>query len=123
MMVYRRLVKFGLVGLVATGIHLGVLYAILRTSLLQTGPANVIAFVTAFLLSTTLQQQFTFADRLAGQLLKKRSVLLLFFVNACAAYLLGSLAKGGMIPLLALVPPVLNYTLLHLFSGHPRFKR
>jgi hypothetical protein len=83
----------------------------------------VIAFVTAFLLSTTLQQQFTFADRLAGQLLKKRSVLLLFSVNACAAYLLGSLAKGGMIPLLALVPPVLNYTLLHLFSGHPRFKR
>jgi putative flippase GtrA len=123
MMVYRRLVKFGLVGLVATAIHLGVLYAILRTSLLQTGPANVIAFVTAFLLSTTLQQQFTFADRLAGQFLKKRSVLLLFSVNAIAAYLLGSLAKGGLIPFLALVPPVLNYTLLHLLSGHPRFKR
>jgi putative flippase GtrA len=123
MIIYKRLLKFGLVGFVATGIHLGVLSVLLRAALLQTGLANVIAFVTAFLLSTTLQQQFTFADRLSGQSLKKRSVLLLFSANAIAAYLLGSLAKGAMIAFLALVPPVLNYTLLHLFSGHPSFKR
>lgn len=123
MTAFKRLLKFGLVGVMATGIHLGVLMVLLQSTLLSSGPANVVAFVTAFLLSTSLQQQFTFADRLGGQLLKKRSVLLLFSINASAAYLLGSLAKGPMIPLLALVPPVLNYSLLHIFSGHPRFKR
>lgn len=123
MTAFKRLLKFGLVGVMATGIHLGVLMILLQSTLLSSGPANVVAFVTAFLLSTSLQQQFTFADRLGGQLLKKRSVLLLFSINASAAYLLGSLAKGPMIPLLALVPPVLNYSLLHIFSGHPRFKR
>lgn len=123
MTAFQRLLKFGLVGVMATGIHLGVLMILLHRFLLSSGLANVVAFITAFLLSTSLQQQFTFADRLAGQLLKKRSVLLLFTINASAAYILGSLAKGPMIPLLALVPPVLNYSLLHLFSGHPGFKR
>ncbi|MFN9621471.1 MAG: GtrA family protein [Cyanobacteriota bacterium] len=118
-----RVVKFGLVGIVATGLHLGVLFLLLRLAHWSTAPANLVAFVTAFLLSTTLQQQFTFADRLAGQRLKKRSVLLLFSANALAAYGLGSLARGGLVPLLALVPPVLNYTLLHILSGHPGFKR
>lgn len=119
----KRLLKFGLVGVAATGIHLGVLFLLLRLAHLPTGPANLFAFVTAFLLSTTLQQQFTFADRLAGERLKKRSVLLLFAFNALAAYGLGSLARGILVPFLVFVPPVLNYTLLHLFSGHPRFKR
>lgn len=119
----KRVLKFGMVGMAATGVHLGVLFLLLRLAHLTTGPANLLAFVTAFLLSTSLQQHFTFADRLAGQMFKKRSVLLLFSVNALAAYGLGSLAKGNMVPFLALVPPVLNYTLLHILSGHPRFKR
>ncbi|MEB3316618.1 MAG: GtrA family protein [Cyanobacteriota bacterium] len=123
MTLYRRLAKFGLVGLMSTAIHFGVLSILVRLGLLPTGVANLMAFVTAFLVSTTLQQHFTFADRLAGQSLKKRSVLLLFSTNVVAAYVLGSLATGGMIPFLALVPAVLNYTLLHIFSGHPLFKR
>ena len=123
MTVYKRLAKFGFVGIVATAIHFGVLSLLLRLTFLQTGVANMMAFTTAFLLSTTLQQHFTFADRLAGQSLKKRSVLMLFSVNVIAAYLLGSLATGVMIPFLPLVPAVLNYTLLHIFSGHPLFKR
>ncbi|MFN9546002.1 MAG: GtrA family protein [Cyanobacteriota bacterium] len=120
---YLRFAKFGLVGVIATAVHLSILLALVHLSLLPKGPANVLAFVTAFLLSNTLQQQFTFSDRLAGQLLKKRSVLLLFIVNAVAAYFLASQAHGLMIYLLAFVPAILNYTLLHLFSGHSRFKR
>lgn len=119
----KRLVRFGLVGVLATLIHMGVLLFILHWTLLSTGPANVVAFVTAFACSTSLQQQFTFSDRLAGQGLKKRSVFILFLVNACAAYLLGSQARGQAILFLAFVPPVLNYSLLHFFSGHPLFKR
>jgi putative flippase GtrA len=119
----KRLLKFGLVGLVATGIHLGVLLVLIHASLLQTGVANVVAFITAFFVSNSLQQRFTFADRLDGQALKKRGVLLLFAVNSVAAYGLGTKASGSLIPLLALVPPVINYTLLHLLSGDPGWKR
>lgn len=123
MTIFRRLLKFGLVGAMATAVHLGVLLILLHLALLPTSFANVLAFVVAFLFSASLQQQFTFADRLEGQLLKKRSVLLLFGMNASAAYGLGSIAKGPLIPLLALVPPMINYSMLHFFSGHPSFKR
>ncbi len=123
MNIAKRLVKFGLVGVLATLIHLGVLLICLRLAVVQTGLANVWAFVTAFVVSTTLQQRYTFADRLDGQALKKRSVLILFLLNASLAYVLGSLTKGPLLLVLAFVPAVLNYSILHLFSGHPRFKR
>lgn len=117
------MVKFGMVGLLSTLIHLGVLLLCLRLNIVQTGLANVCAFVTAFVFSTTLQQRYTFADRFDGQSLKKRSVLVLFLLNATLAYLLGALTKGPLLLLLPFVPAVLNYTILHVFSGHPRFKR
>ena len=123
MSIYKRLFRYGLVGVMATGVHLTVLLILLRFVLLPTGSANVLAFIVAFLFSTTLQQQFTFADRLRGQSLKKRSVFLLFVINSFVAYGLGSQATGPLIPLLALVPPVINYSVLHFFSGHPSFKR
>lgn len=123
MIIAKRLVKFGLVGILATGIHLGILLFLSHYVLLPTAPANVLAFVCAFLCSNALQQHFTFADRFAGQFLKKRSVLMLFLVNAALAYGLGAQVKGAMIPFLSLVPPLLNYTILHFFSGHSRFKR
>ncbi len=119
----KRIVKFGMVGVLSTLIHLGVLLLCLRMNIVQTGLANVCAFVTAFVFSTTLQQRYTFADRFDGQSLKKRSVLVLFLLNATLAYLLGALTKGPSLLLLPFVPAVLNYTILHVFSGHPRFKR
>ncbi len=120
---FHRVFKFGLVGVLATLIHMGVLLFFLRFALVPTGWANVFAFFTAFAASTTLQQQFTFADRLAGQGLKKRTVFILFLVNACIAYGLGSLFRGPLLLLLALVPPLINYTMLHFFTGHSSFKR
>jgi putative flippase GtrA len=119
----HRVLKFSLVGVMATLVHMGVLLIFLRFNVVPTGWANVIAFVTAFAASTTFQQQFTFADRLAGQGLKKRTVLILFLVNAGIAYGLGSLIKGPFLLCLALVPALINYTMLHFFTGHPSFKR
>ncbi|MEB3334740.1 MAG: GtrA family protein [Cyanobacteriota bacterium] len=119
----KRLVRFGMVGVLATLIHLGMLLICLRLAVTQTGLANVCAFIVAFVVSTTLQQRYTFADRLDGQVLKKRSVLLLFLLNSIVAYLLGAQTKGPFLLLLAFVPAVVNYTILHFFSGHPSFKR
>jgi putative flippase GtrA len=119
----KRIFKFGIVGILSTAVHLASLLFFARLVGLPTASANLLAFGLAFLFSTTAQQRFTFVDRLQGQLLKKRSLIILFLVNALTAYGLGSWVKGQMIVFLAFVPPILNYTLLHFFSGHPRFKR
>lgn len=119
----RRVFKFGLVGIFSTAIHLGSLLLLSGWVGLTTAFSNLLAFLIAFLFSTTAQQRFTFVDRLDGQLLKKRSLFILFFVNSVTAYVLGTWVKGNLVFVLALVPPGLNYILLHFFSGHPAFKR
>lgn len=120
---FKRLSRFGVVGALATLLHTLALFTLVRLFKQPTGLANMFAFVVAFVASTTAQQTFTFNDRLAGQSLKKRSLTILFLVNACLAYILGALAKGPFLFLLAFIPPIINFTLLHFFSGHSSFKR
>jgi putative flippase GtrA len=119
----KRLSRYGAVGILATILHTSVLVALVRLAMLQTGLANLLAFVVAFVFSASAQQAFTFNDRLAGQTLKKRSLAILFAVNCLMAYVLGSLVRGPWIIFLALGPPFINYGLFYFFSGHPRFKR
>lgn len=119
----KRLSKFSAVGIVATGIHLLVLLSLVRLALLPQGMANLLAFVVAFFCSTVAQQSFTFNDRLAGQRLRRRSLAILFAVNSVLAYILGSQVKGTFFVVLAFVPAIVNFSLLHFFSGHPSFKR
>lgn len=123
MILIKRLSRFGIVGVIATAVHTLVLLCLVRLASIATGPANLLAFIVAFLFSTTAQQAFTFNDRLAGQSLKKRSVAILFLVNALIAYVLGTQVSGSSIYLLAFVPSIVNFSLLHFFSGHPNFKR
>lgn len=122
-MLLKRVCKFGVVGIVSTGIHLLVLISIIRLALLPQGLANLSAFVVAFLFSTTAQQSFTFQDRLAGQKLKTRSLLILFLVNSILAFALGSHIQKPFLLALAFVPSIVNFSLFHFFSGHPDFKR
>jgi putative flippase GtrA len=123
MILIKRLSRFGIVGVIATAVHTLVLLTLVRLASMPTGPSNLLAFVVAFLFSTSAQQAFTFNDRLAGQSLKKRSVAILFLVNAVIAYVLGTQVSGSLIYLLAFVPSIVNFSLLHFFSGHPNFKR
>lgn len=123
MILIKRLTRFGIVGIIATLIHATVLLLLIRLATAQTGVANLVAFVVAFLFSATAQQAITFKDRLAGQSLKKRSLGILFIVNCLFAYGFGSLVRGPFVMALVLVPPLINFTLLHFFSGHPDFKR
>lgn len=119
----KRISRFGITGIVSTGIHLLVLMSIIHLSLLPQGLANLSAFIVAFLFSTTAQQSFTFQDRLAGQKLKIRSLLILFLVNSIFALVLGSQIQKSLLVVLAFVPSIVNFSLYHFFSGHPYFKR
>ena len=119
----KRISKFGITGIVSTGIHLLVLMSIVRLSLLPQGLANLSAFIVAFLFSTTAQQSFTFHDRLAGQKLRVRSLLILFLINSILALALGSHIQRPFLVILVFVPSIVNFSLFHFFSGHPYFKR
>lgn len=118
-----RLIRFGAVGVVSTAVHALVLALLSGLLHWPVSPANLLAFVVAFLVSVTAQQRYTFSDRLQGSSLRHRSVLLLFGVNALAAYLAGLLARGGALAFLPLLPALINYLLLHGFSGDPRHRR
>lgn len=121
-MKHHRVARFGLVGVAATLLHAGVL-TLLKTGLqMATGPANLIGFLVAFGLSMYGQQRFTFQDRLQGQRMNGLGLGILFIINALAAWLLGSNARGGWIVVLPLLPAAINYGLLYCFSGHQRFK-
>jgi putative flippase GtrA len=118
----NRLTRFLSVGVIATLVHAGIL-ALLQTGLgLPRGEANLIGFVVAFIFSMAGQQRFTFNDRLQGKHLNAFGLLILFVVNATAAFGLGSLAKGGLVILLPLLPAVINYVLLYMFSGNSLFR-
>jgi putative flippase GtrA len=119
----KRISKFGVVGIVSTGIHLLVLMSVVHLALLPQGLANLSAFIVAFLFSTSAQQSFTFQDRLAGQKLKNRSLLILFIINSILAYALGSHIQKPFLVMLVFVPSIVNFSLYHFFSGHPDFKR
>ncbi len=119
----HRLARFGSVGLMATVVHASVL------ALLQAGfgrsraEANLIGFLVAFAVSLIGQQRFTFNDRLQGRRLNSLGVLILFLINAAAAFGLGQVVQGGFVVLLPLLPALINYCLLYIFSGSRIFTR
>jgi putative flippase GtrA len=117
----HRLARFGSVGVVATLVH-SVTLALLLGLGRSRAEANLIGFLVAFAVSISGQQRFTFNDRLQGQRLNGMGLLILFIINAAAAFALGSLARGGLVMLLPLLPALINYGLLYLFSGNPAFK-
>lgn len=117
----HRLARFASVGVVATVVHSGVLALLISTGLSRSA-ANLFAFLVAFGVSISCQQRFSFRDRLAGQRLNSLGLLILFLINAAAAFGLGSLAQGPLVLLLPLLPAAINYVLLHAFSGNPAFK-
>lgn len=88
-----RLIKFGIVGVIAAGVHLGSLYLLVHYAAIVPIIANMIAFAIAFCVSYPGQAKWTFADR---KLDHKKSVkrflsiqvLSNFIVNQSLFYLL-----------------------------------
>lgn len=120
-MARQRLARFGGVGVIATLVHSAVLI------LMQVGlgrsraEANLVGFLVAFVVSMSGQQRFTFQDRLQGRRLNSLGLLILFAINAGAAYGLGLIAHDGWVVVLPLLPAVINYGLLYLFCGSTTF--
>ena len=69
------------------------------------------------------QQRFTFNDRLQGQRINNVGLMILFLINALAALLLGHMAKAGWVVILPILPAVINYLLLYIFTGSTLFRR
>jgi hypothetical protein len=69
------------------------------------------------------QQRFTFNDRLQGQRINNFGLSILFLINASAALLLGHLAKAGWVVMLPILPAVINYLLLYVFTGSTLLRR
>lgn len=118
----HRIARFGAVGIVATAVHAAML-TMLKVGLhIGTGPANLIGFLVAFTVSMAGQQRFTFSDRLEGQRINNAGLTILFLINALAALLLGQWATAGWLWLLPILPAVINFVLLYVFSGSAIFR-
>lgn len=108
-------------GAVATLVHSGLLGTLQLAFDRPRQEANLIGFLVAFAVSMTGQQRFTFQDRLEGRRLNGLGLLILFLINAAAAFWLGMVAKGWMVLVLPLLPALINYILLYAFSGSRTF--
>jgi putative flippase GtrA len=118
----HRIARFGAVGIASTAVHAAILTTLKIGLQIGTGPANLVGFLAAFGVSMYGQQRFTFNDRLQGQRINTFGLTILFLINASAALLLGHLAKAGWVVLLPILPAVINYLLLYIFSGSSLFR-
>jgi putative flippase GtrA len=118
----HRIARFGAVGIASTAVHAAILTTLKIGLQIGTGPANLVGFLAAFGVSMYGQQRFTFNDRLQGQRINTFGLTILFLINASAALLLGHLAKAAWVVLLPILPAVINYLLLYMFSGSPLFR-
>ena len=118
----HRIARFGAVGIASTAVHAAILTTLKIGLQIGTGPANLLGFLAAFGVSMYGQQRFTFNDRLQGQRINTVGIAILFLINALAALLLGQIAKAGWVIMLPILPAVINYLLLYLFSGSAPFR-
>jgi putative flippase GtrA len=118
----HRIARFGAVGIASTAVHAAILTTLKIGLQIGTGPANLVGFLAAFGVSMYGQQRFTFNDRLQGQRINTVGLAILFLINALAALLLGQIAKAGWVIMLPILPAVINYLLLYLFSGSAPFR-
>jgi putative flippase GtrA len=118
----HRFARFGAVGIASTAVHAAILTTLKIGLQIGTGPANLVGFLAAFGVSMYGQQRFTFNDRLQGQRINTIGLAILFLINALAALLLGQIATAGWVVILPILPAVINYLLLYLFTGSAPFR-
>ena len=106
-----RLLRFGVTGLIATGIH--VLVAVTLIAWLRTPPyiANPIAFVTATAFSYATNTLWSFSSRMNHRTLRRYTCVSLFGCVATAAVAGASEAAGldyrtGILLVITMVTPV-----------------
>jgi putative flippase GtrA len=111
-----RLGSYSLVGVLATAVH-GISLLILSEAMLPTALANTGGFLLGFLVSFTLQQRFTFQDRLQGARLSVLAGVLMFTVNLSLSYAFGALLPAALRIGLPLMPAAINFLLYNRMSS------
>ena len=125
MRLLARLGSYSLVGVLATAVH-GMSLLLLAEAMLPAAIANTGGFLLGFLVSFTLQQRFTFQDRLQGARLSVLAGVLMFTANLALSYGVGALVPAALRIGLPLMPAVINYLLynsmssMELFRARPR---
>ena len=119
----ERILRFGLIGIAATLIHLGVLYG-LSLFITPLSLVNAVAFLIACGFSFNMQQRFTFRDRLQGKTLNKLALILFFMINTALNWSGGVMANETiwLKPLLPLLAAVVNFLTYWLMSSKPIFR-
>ncbi len=122
-----RLVKFGALGAVATGVHMAV--AVGLTTLLAMNPylANLVAFLLAFLVSYAGHYYVTFAglaDRFLGPIRAFFVIAALGFLanNGLLLWLLGRhfLGESQALIIAALIVPAISFLAARFWAFAPR---
>lgn len=86
--------RFTLIGLAATGIHIGIVWMLIGLYEMQPLLANLFAFLTAFSVSFIGQYHWTFRSNRAW-----KSALVRFFLIAATAFLANNLLLGSLLEL------------------------
>lgn len=99
----QRLLRFGVVGVVAALVHLAVFAGVVYGFAVRPLVGNVLAFLCAFGVSYRGQSGWTFADRAAGRWGVAR-----YFLTACVGFLINETVlwcglHGGLSPMVAVV--------------------
>lgn len=120
---YHEFIRFGLVGVVNTAVHAGIVIALMETFAPPAFLANGVAFLFANLMSYFLNSKFTFKAALSVLnylrflLVSLVSLVLTLLITLVAEYL-GWHYGVGLI-LVILIVPVLNYLVMKVWAFAP----
>jgi putative flippase GtrA len=120
---YHEFIRFGLVGIVNTGVHAGIVIALMETLAPPAYVANGIAFMFANVMSYCINSRFTF--RTAISFRGYRKFLLVSLLSLALTLAITSLAEysglhyGIGLVLVICVVPVLNYLVMKLWAFAP----
>lgn len=120
-----RIARFGVIGGAATLIHYAILYGLSSIIYFSLSVINVCAFLVATGFSFTMQQRFTFRDRLGGKRLNGIALFIFLFINSGINWVGGLVAIDliwfkSILPLLA---AGVNFCTYWLISSSVAFRR
>lgn len=121
MRLLRRLGSYSLVGVFATAVH-GFALFLLAGLAFPAALANTAGYLAGFMVSFTLQQRYTFQDKLSGSTLTVLAGVLIFAANLLLSYVMGWLVPGPLRIVLPLTPALVNYVLYDRMSSMRVFR-
>lgn len=120
---YHEFIRFGLVGIVNTGVHTGIVIALMETLAPPAYFANGIAFMFANVMSYCMNSRFTFHTPISFK--GYRKFLLVSLVSLALTLAITSLVEylgfhyGFGLMLVIFVVPVLNYLVMKMWAFGP----